>query len=77
MVIDDCKEGDYIVLAHKRDPEIMTVSGDGVLGLMAVGTRYGTEYLFYDNDPTRIELVLPAPPVPEIKDVRPYKPSNP
>lgn len=68
MVIDDCSEGDYIVLPDRPSfPGILTVCGNGILGLMAVTAR-GTECLFTEHDPTRVEQVLPAPPVPEISE---------
>lgn len=70
MVIDDCEEGDYIVLPDRPSfPGILTVCGNGILGLSAVTAR-GEECLFTEHDRTRVEQVPPAPPVPEIRDVR-------
>lgn len=68
MVIDDCGEGDYIIV-QTQPKTILSVCGDGILGLMCVSKR-GTHYHFTDHDPTPVEMVLPAPPAPGIRDVR-------
>lgn len=70
MVIDECGEGDWIIVPDADNGTLLVaVCSDGIGGRIGV-TKCGMQYWFYDHDPIQIEMVLPAPPAPGIRDVR-------